>query len=105
MARSRRRIFILEGLSGTEKAVRLVGQGFWQEDVPFCFPCISWAGALTPFVSVPVEPEDQKGLGQERGTDEGKREKRRDGERKRDKERGDIEAKRKGMHCSWSLPF
>lgn len=72
---------------------------------PFAFLVSLWAGALTPFVSVPVEPEDQKGLGQERGTDEGTREKRRDGERKRDKERRDIEAKRKGMHCSWSLPF
>ena len=71
VARSRRRIFIPGGLSGTEKAVRLMGQESWQEDVLFCFSCVSRGGAVTHLISVPVELEDHQGLGQDRGADEG----------------------------------
>lgn len=52
-----------------------------------------------------MELEDQQGLGQGRENDEGRREKKRNGKRKTDKEGRENEAKRKGVHCNWFLPF
>lgn len=72
--------------------------------MPSCFLCFSGLVLLLHNTSVPVELEDQQGLGQGRGTDEGRREKRRNGKRKPDKEGRENKAKRKGVHCNWSLP-
>lgn len=41
------------GLSGTEKAVRLVGQGSGKRMSPLAFLVFLWAGALTPFCKCP----------------------------------------------------
>lgn len=50
VARSRWKIFIPGGLSGTEKVVRLVGQESWQEDVSSsCFRCVSLGWCSDPF--------------------------------------------------------
>lgn len=73
--------------------------------MPSCFPGFSGLVLLPHNTSVPVELEDQQGLGQGRENDEGRREKKRNGKRKTDKEGRENEAKRKGVHCNWSLPF
>ena len=105
VARRRRLTSIPGGLRGTEKAVRWAG-GSGKYVCPPAFFMFLWAGALTPRPQprVPVELEDQQGLGQGRRTHEGKREERREGRGRKTRKEGREIAKRKRMNCNWSLP-
>ena len=65
-----------------------------------------WAGALTPMPqpSVPVELEDQQGLGQGRRTHEGKREERRDGRGRKTRKGGRLQKEKECIAIGLCLP-